>query len=46
MTNGSDLIEFEEQHMEELVRVFIEEKEEEWAEFVLEQYNEYNAGLV
>lgn len=46
MTNGNDILEFEEQHHEELAWGFIKENKEKYDEFVEREYSEHNGGLV
>lgn len=46
MTNGNDLVEFEERHYDELVEAFIKEYPMKWADFVEEAYQEECARVL
>ena len=46
MTNGNDLLEYEEQHHDELVEVFIKENIDKWNAFVEQSYADHKFRVI
>lgn len=45
MTNGNDVLEFEEKHYDTLSEAFIQKHKEEWDEFVFSEYSAFEQRI-